>query len=121
MHKRDSLGVDAKKNNPNKEKQYEGKRSFGECFVTVDGRVLDPRFDLCTHSPTGFEWGYGGSGPAQLALALLADRLADDGQALGLYQALKFKIVAGLPREGWTLKGSEIDEAVRALRTELRV
>ena len=25
------------------------------------------------HSPTGFEWGYLGSGPADLALSLLAD------------------------------------------------
>lgn len=31
------------------------------------------RLDLFNHSPTGFECGYGGSGPAQLALAILAD------------------------------------------------
>jgi hypothetical protein len=30
------------------------------------------------NSPTGFGWGYGGSGPAQLALALLADSLGDN-------------------------------------------
>src|SRR5262245_1194599 len=36
-------------------------------------RDLPARLDLRSHSPTGFEWGYGGSGPAQLALALLAD------------------------------------------------
>jgi len=28
-----------------------------------------PRSDLRNHSPNGFEWGYSGSGPAQLALA----------------------------------------------------
>lgn len=49
---------------------YEGKRAYGQTFVTVNGRALDPRFDLRFHSPDGFEWGYGGSGPAQLALAL---------------------------------------------------
>ena len=32
---------------------------------------LDPRYDLRNHSPTGFAWGYGGSGPSQLALAIL--------------------------------------------------
>jgi uncharacterized protein (DUF2249 family) len=37
---------------------------------------LPPRNDLYNHSPNGFEWGYGGSGPAQLALAILADHLA---------------------------------------------
>jgi hypothetical protein len=30
------------------------------------------------HSPTGFSWGYGGSGPAELARCILIDHLADD-------------------------------------------
>ena len=42
---------------------------LGRCAVTKDGRKLNPRLDLFNHSPTGFEWGYGGSGPAQTALA----------------------------------------------------
>lgn len=29
------------------------------------------------HSPTGFSWGYGGSGPAELARCLLIDALGD--------------------------------------------
>jgi len=33
--------------------------------------------ELADHSPSGFEWGYGGSGPAQLALALLLDYTDD--------------------------------------------
>ena len=41
------------------------------------------------HSPTGFEWGYVGSGPAQLSLALLADALGDDERAQDLYQQFK--------------------------------
>ena len=53
-------------------KRYQGRRQRHAPEVTVDGRPLDPRLDLCSHSPSGFEWGYGGSGPAQLALALLA-------------------------------------------------
>jgi len=36
-------------------------------------RPLDPRLDLANHSPSGFAWGDGGSGPAQLAPAVLAD------------------------------------------------
>jgi hypothetical protein len=34
---------------------------------------LPIRLDLRNHSPTGFEWGYRGSGAAQLSLAILAD------------------------------------------------
>lgn len=38
-------------------------------------RALPKRLDLRRHSPDGFNWGYSGSGPAQLALAILADAL----------------------------------------------
>ena len=62
----------------------------GQSLVTVcDGQKSEPlplRLDLFNHSPTGFSWGYGGSGPAQLALALLADALGDDDRAVRLHQ-----------------------------------
>lgn len=45
-------------------------------IVTDTGTAaLPPRRDLKNHSPDGFEWGYEGSGPAQLALALCVDAL----------------------------------------------
>jgi hypothetical protein len=59
-------------------KRYEGSRTWNATLVTVDSNPLNLRLDLRNHSPSGFEWGYGGSGPAQLALALLADCLGDD-------------------------------------------
>jgi hypothetical protein len=96
-------------------KQYKGIRSYGQAFVAVDGRPLDPRFDLRSHSPDGFEWGYGGSGPAQLALALLVDHLGDTAQALALYHDFKFALVAGLPREEWTLTSEQIQQVIDAL------
>ncbi len=64
---------------------------------------LHARLDLANHSFTGFEWGYGGSGPAQLALALLARATSNDRLALNLYQAFKREIVASLDEEEWTL------------------
>jgi hypothetical protein len=97
-------------------KRYEGRRSYGRVIVTVNGNALDPRFDLHNHSPNGFEWGYGGSGPAQLALALLADHLNDDSQALSLYQDFKRTVVAALAHDGWTLSETEIQLAILALR-----
>jgi hypothetical protein len=41
--------------------------------VLVDGEPLDPAASrkVYNHSPDGFAWGYNGSGPAQLALAIL--------------------------------------------------
>jgi len=53
---------------------YEGFREEDRTvLVVVNGKPLNPRNDLMNHSPDGFEYGYGGSGPAQLALAILAD------------------------------------------------
>ncbi len=91
-------------------KTYEGRREGSVTEVIVDGSPLNPRLDLWNHSPTGFEWGYGGSGPAQLALALLADHLGDDEMAVKLHQQFKFAIVSGLPYQGWQLTSEQITE-----------
>jgi len=97
---------------------YQGSRQGGNVSVTKNGRPLQPRQDLQNHSPTGFEWGYEGSGPAQLALALLADYLRDDESALDLHQEFKRVIVANLPRSCWTLNSREMERAVTALRAQ---
>ena len=90
---------------------YVGRRDpNGKCRVQIDGAErLKLRLDLATHSPTGFEWGYGGSGPAQLALAILADALGDDKAALALHQAFKFRVIGALPRDqAWRLEMSDV-------------
>jgi hypothetical protein len=93
-------------------KTYIGRREGYAVIVTVNGRSLNPRLDLYNHSPTGFEWGYCGSGPAQLALAILADHLRDDRSALNLHQRFKWNVIAELPHRGWTLTSPEIAEAI---------
>lgn len=67
--------------------------------VFVDGQALDPGPSLAmrNHSPTGFAWGYEGSGPAQLALALLLHAGANAGEALDWYQDFKRQVVAHWP------------------------
>lgn len=63
--------------------------------VWLDGKLLDPRPSqrLCNHSPDGFNWGYGGSGPAQLALAVVYELTGKmDG-----YQNFKWSTISGLP------------------------
>ena len=100
-------------------KTYTGRRTADGCAVTVsdDGgeHALGPRLDLRRHSLTGFEWGYGGSGPAQLALALSVDVLGDDIVALGVYQRLKFRVVARLAADDWTLTEDELGDTIRTL------
>lgn len=55
---------------------------------------------LATHSLSGFEWGYAGSGPAQFALALLLDYTDDEEVALAEYMEFKAEIVSQLDCTG---------------------
>lgn len=82
-------------------------RPVGIVTVTnaMNTYALDPRFDLRDHSPSGFSWGFGGSGPSQLALAILADALGDDARALRLYQHFKWRTVANFRRQ-WQMRHS---------------
>src|SRR5439155_3599245 len=97
-------------------KTYEGRREGYVAEVTVNGRPLNPRLDLWNHSPSGFEWGYGGSGPAQLALGLLADHLGNDRDAVNLHQDFKRTVVADLPYHAWRLTSQQIQYAVESLK-----
>lgn len=92
-------------------KTYEGGRSLAGAVVTADGQPLDPRYDLKRLSPTGFEWTYEGAGPAQLALALLADHLGDDNRALALHEPFMRAVVADLDNS-WELTSADIDAAL---------
>lgn len=98
-------------------KSYRGDRTIDGIEVTVDGRPLDPRYDLKRLTSTGFEWTYEGQGPAQLALALLADHLGEEARALALYPAFMRAVVANLGNE-WELSEADLAEAVAALEAE---
>jgi hypothetical protein len=108
--------------------RYVGQRSAAGCQVTVhDGETaaypLDPRLDVRNHSPTGFEWGYSGSGSAQLSLALLVDALGDVERAERLYQTFKFSVVARLGGDRWEMSQDDIRtsvERIEAQRSKVR-
>ena len=66
------------------------------------------RLDLVHHSPSGLSWGYGGSGPAQCALAILADFLVNNDElAVRLHQDFKQRFVARFG-DRWILTGRSI-------------
>lgn len=77
--------------------------------VEEEGKRKRQLSALQTDTPTGFAWGYQGSGPAQLALALLYDVTRDREQALGAYQEFKREVVARKDTDqGWTMTSTEI-------------
>ena len=63
---------------------------------------------IVLHSPTGFEWGYGGSGPADLALNILYAVTGNKELALRHYQEFKWAFIAGMPKEGGTIRREDI-------------
>ncbi len=92
--------------------RYVGERTRGEATVArvrEDGtsEPLPLRLDLAKKSPTGFEWGYNGSGPAQLALAILSD-VVGDRRAVPNFQRFKFAVVGRLPHAGWVVTQAEV-------------
>ena len=123
-----------------------GRDSKNNCTITVqamNGRAwsLQPRLDLAHKSPTGFEWGYNGSGPAQTALAILASHLVDprhhaavltvlgvtelppkdewlgldslgDYLAIRYFQQFKCRVVGRLPSAGWKLTDEDIQRLI---------
>lgn len=96
---------------------YVGYRQSGQAVVEKrpgQERLTPERsLALVNHSPSGFEWGYDGSGPAQLGLALLLDYTGDETFALDHYQAFKTEVVSQLDCVGsagrWRLTEAEID------------
>lgn len=85
----------------------------GRARVTRNGLPLDPgpSQKIRNHSPDGFSWGYGGSGPAQLALALLLDVTGNRELAESLYQDFKWEVVAMWDqKDGWTITSAQIHD-----------
>ena len=66
------------------------------------------------HSPDGFEWGYGGSGPADLALNILHSATLDLDFANRHYQDYKRDVIERLPLEGGTITLQSVREWVEA-------
>jgi hypothetical protein len=103
-----------------KETIYQGvpeRTNQGGFLVLKNGQPLSPAPSqkLRNHSPDGFNWGYGGSGPAQLALALLLDVSGNSNTALAHYQRFKWEKIAALELDlPWDMSESEIENWLQA-------
>lgn len=95
---------------------FAGERIAGITRVTVTqggqpSRELPLHLAIRNHSPTGFEWGYGGSGPAQLALALCVE-VAGRHRAERSYQSVKDRLVATIQEDAWMMSGASVLDAI---------
>jgi hypothetical protein len=103
-----------------KEIIYQGvpeRTNQGGFLVLKNGQPLSPAPSqkLYNHCPDGFNWGYGGSGPAQLALALLLDVNGNPDTALSYHQKFKWEKIATLDMDyPWKMTESEIANWLQA-------
>lgn len=89
-------------------KTYTAIRREDENTITVsDEKGTRPLKHIVYHSSTGMEWGYGGSGPSDLARSILAD-FAGIKVADMFYQEFKWDFIAKQPEKGFQISGQEI-------------
>lgn len=97
---------------------YRGEHIEETALVYKDGRLLRPGRSqkVRNHSPTGFAWGYAGSGPAQLALALLLEETTAE-TAQDFYQTFKAEVVARW-QDSWEITSAEICDWINKERSQ---
>lgn len=109
-------------------KYFVSKNDITSCWkktLHIDGREIKrEKINSCTsfvnHSPDGFQWGYLGSGPAQLAFAILFDFIVENNknntiiESVNLtkkyYQKFKEDVISKIHKENdFNLDASIID------------
>lgn len=103
---------------PGSTPRYCGERNHrndGLHAVWSNGKLLDPRpsLHLRSMSPKGFSWGYAGSGPAQLALAILLDYTNSAELAECLFIHFKEEVVSRIRSNRWELTSQQLDAWMR--------
>lgn len=86
---------------------------------------LDPRYDLRDHSQDGFEWGYVGSGPSQLAIALCSHVLSvwgnqsnGDEIATTVYHEYSRRVISKIKEPRFILYPEDILDEINAILKE---
>jgi hypothetical protein len=99
-------------------------------FGEIDSVITNVPHYVCWHSPSGYEWGFGGSGPAELALNIVEHVLRQEefdgpawseakdhagscfAAAVGLHQEFKWAFVSKVPTIGGMLPYEVVKEWV---------
>ena len=78
------------------------------CRRTPSGPVVEGVDYRWRYHSTEFNWGYGGSGPADLALNILLEATGDKEAAWLYHQPFKWDMVANLPWEGGEIPWKDV-------------
>lgn len=89
------------------------KRPYNHVYIGAGYLDPAPSQKIVNHSPDGFNWGYGGSGVAQLALAVALYYLPKN-KALAKYQDLKWQVFAKLPQgKDFSIRVAEVKKFLK--------
>lgn len=84
--------------------------------VTMERRGREPVVNivqgLVYHSPDGFEWGYGGSGPSDLSLNILA-HFVPEPEAWRLHRDFTEDVISRVPFEGGRISAARVMDWIR--------
>lgn len=115
------------------EKRYTGIRHNPRNHVTVERIDRDPNGGIAIietrrlenirdQSPVGFDWGYHGFAPDDLAHAILHDHFGSDGHATkfseDMYHEFADRVIANLPHQTWTLDTARINETLSLIQRD---
>jgi hypothetical protein len=92
-------------------------------LVYVNDEPLDPTpsQQIIFYSTTGFNWGYSGTGPKHLALAILLDYYGADSDKWRSYDAFMETVVQNFEQDhDWSLTGRDIDHVMHSIRVNKR-
>lgn len=76
-------------------------------YREIDGTAKATVEHVVRHSPSGIEWGYCGSGPADLARSVLL-AFSDEATVERLYQRFKAQVIAAVPKAGGVIRAADI-------------
>lgn len=91
---------------------YIGTRSIDGLSVTHAGVQVPQLTEVHCFCDAGFEWGYDGDAPRQLAFAVLTHRTNDQSLARNLTEKFTSEVVAVLDND-WVLDDAFIDKFIQ--------
>jgi len=117
---------------------FRGQGGSVASVLVEQGGTRTPLRHVPAHSPTGLEWGYGGSGPADTALAILLDATGEAALlprsafrsplskraraalertlSYALYHSFKWEVVARLPKTS-----TDLEHAIRPAPADISI
>ena len=98
---------------------FKGQRLEQGVIVYHNKQILSSEESqkLINHSPDGFNWGYVGSGSAQLSLAVLLAHTKDRNYSLRNYQKFLDDIISKLKSKDWKISDKKIEDWMKKVKS----